>query len=181
MNHLIHAQVSAAIYFDKFRNRRETSAIDSTPPTPPGSSKYEADAFNDVKTDVMFDNGNDVNDDGVDDDSDNDDEETTNGQVTAVSTPSNDKKPDRHQQQQQQPQQLPTPTQSSACLPTAVAVAAAPTPKTATSRASAKPNLPLKTQVTLKSPIEGSNLGPFHRPEEFIERIVNNLTSQGLI
>ena len=52
---------------------------------------------------------------------------------------------------------------------------------TAVSSSSAKLSLPLKTQVTLKSPIEGSNLGPFHKPEEFIERITNNLASQGIV
>ena len=51
--------------------------------------------------------------------------------------------------------------------------------QSAVSNSSAKLSLPLKTQVTLKSPIEGSNLGPFHKPEEFIERITNNLSSQG--
>ncbi len=48
-----------------------------------------------------------------------------------------------------------------------------------TATASAKLSIQLKTIVTLKSPIEGSNLGPYHKPEEFMERIVNNLTSQG--
>ena len=57
--------------------------------------------------------------------------------------------------------------------------AAGTTRQSAVSNSSAKLSLPLKTQVTLKSPIEGSNLGPFHKPEEFIERITNNLSSQG--
>lgn len=37
--------------------------------------------------------------------------------------------------------------------------------------------LPLKTQITLKSPLEGHNLGPFHRPEEFLHRTLDNLNS----
>ena len=37
--------------------------------------------------------------------------------------------------------------------------------------------LPLKTKVTLKSPLEGHNLNPFHKPEDFLERTVANLTS----
>ena len=37
--------------------------------------------------------------------------------------------------------------------------------------------LPLKTKVTLKSPLEGHNLNPFHKPEDFLERTVTNLTA----
>ena len=37
--------------------------------------------------------------------------------------------------------------------------------------------LALKTQVTLKSPLEGHNLGPFHKPEEFLQRTLDNLSS----
>ena len=37
--------------------------------------------------------------------------------------------------------------------------------------------LALKTQVTLKSPLEGHNLGPFHKPEEFLQRTLDNLAS----
>ena len=37
--------------------------------------------------------------------------------------------------------------------------------------------LPLKTQITLKSPLEGHNLGPFHKPEEFLQRTLDNLAS----
>ena len=37
--------------------------------------------------------------------------------------------------------------------------------------------LPLKTKVTLKSPLEGHNLNPFHKPDDFLERTVTNLTS----
>ncbi len=37
--------------------------------------------------------------------------------------------------------------------------------------------LALKTQTTLKSPLEGHNLGPFHRPEEFLQRTLDNLAS----
>ncbi len=37
--------------------------------------------------------------------------------------------------------------------------------------------LPLKTQVTLRSPLDGHNLGPFHKPEEFLERTMENLAS----
>ena len=37
--------------------------------------------------------------------------------------------------------------------------------------------LPVKTNVTLKSPLEGHNLGPFHRPEEFLQRTLDNLAS----
>ena len=36
--------------------------------------------------------------------------------------------------------------------------------------------LPLKTQTTLKSPLEGHNLGPFHKPEEFLQRTMDNLS-----
>ena len=36
--------------------------------------------------------------------------------------------------------------------------------------------LPLKTQTTLKSPLEGHNLGPFHKPEEFLQRTLDNLS-----
>lgn len=38
--------------------------------------------------------------------------------------------------------------------------------------------LPLKTQLTLKSPLEGHNLGPFHKPEEFLRRTLDNLASE---
>ena len=38
--------------------------------------------------------------------------------------------------------------------------------------------LPLKTQITLKSPLEGHNLGPFHRPEEFLQRTLDRLMSE---
>ena len=37
--------------------------------------------------------------------------------------------------------------------------------------------LAVKTQVTLKSPLEGHNLGPFHKPEEFLQRTLDNLAS----
>lgn len=37
--------------------------------------------------------------------------------------------------------------------------------------------LPLKTQVTLKSPLDGNNLGPYHKPEEFLQRTITNLAS----
>ena len=35
--------------------------------------------------------------------------------------------------------------------------------------------LPLKTKVTLKSPLEGQKLDPYHKPEEFLDRTVANL------
>ena len=38
--------------------------------------------------------------------------------------------------------------------------------------------LPVKTQTTLKSPLEGHNLGPFHKPEEFLGRTMDNLTHE---
>ena len=38
--------------------------------------------------------------------------------------------------------------------------------------------LPVKTQTTLKSPLEGHNLGPFHKPEEFLGRAMDNLTHE---
>ena len=37
--------------------------------------------------------------------------------------------------------------------------------------------LPLKTQTTLKSPLDGHNLGPFHKPEEFLQRTLDGLAS----
>ena len=38
--------------------------------------------------------------------------------------------------------------------------------------------LPVKTQTTLKSPLEGHNLGPFHKPEEFLGRAMDNLAHE---
>ena len=38
--------------------------------------------------------------------------------------------------------------------------------------------LPVKTQTTLKSPLEGHNLGPFHKPEEFLQRTIDNLAHE---
>ena len=38
--------------------------------------------------------------------------------------------------------------------------------------------LPVKTQTTLKSPLEGHNLGPFHKPEEFLGRTMDNLVHE---
>ena len=35
--------------------------------------------------------------------------------------------------------------------------------------------LPLKTKITLKSPLEGQKLDPYHKPEEFLVRTVANL------
>ena len=33
--------------------------------------------------------------------------------------------------------------------------------------------LPVKTQSTLKSPLEGHNLNPIHKPEEFLQKTVD--------
>ena len=38
--------------------------------------------------------------------------------------------------------------------------------------------LPVKTQTTLKSPLDGHNLGPFHKPEEFLQRAIDNLAHE---
>jgi hypothetical protein len=98
-----------------------------------------------------------------------------NGQVTVVSTPNAGRKsiePPTPSQPQQQHHHPPTPPSAATTTTTTTATAT-------TTVTSAKGSLPLKTQVTLKSPLDGSNLGPFHKPEEFIDRIVNNLTSQG--
>ena len=35
--------------------------------------------------------------------------------------------------------------------------------------------MPLKTKITLKSPLEGQKLDPYHKPEEFLVRTVANL------
>ena len=37
--------------------------------------------------------------------------------------------------------------------------------------------LPVKTQSTLKSPLEGHNLNPIHRPEEFLQKTIDSLSS----
>ena len=37
--------------------------------------------------------------------------------------------------------------------------------------------LPLKTRITLKSPLEGQKLDPYHNPQEFLARTVVNLSS----
>ena len=35
--------------------------------------------------------------------------------------------------------------------------------------------LPLKTKITLKSPLDGQKLDPYHNPKEFLDRAVANL------
>jgi hypothetical protein len=132
-----------------FFNRKQLSIVES-PSRPESSPKTETS---------KSETSNDVNEDDEDEnDGDVVDEMASN--VTIVSTtPTNDvtsrsNKTSALSRQQQQQQS-----------------------RTAT--ASAKLSIQLKTIVTLKSPIEGSNLGPYHKPEEFMERIVNNLTSQG--
>jgi hypothetical protein len=58
-----------------------------------------------------------------------------------------------------------------------------PPPGTAASTASSVVSvanlhfLPVKTVQTLKSPMDGNNLGPFHKPEEFLTRTMDNLAS----
>lgn len=37
--------------------------------------------------------------------------------------------------------------------------------------------LPVKTQSTLKSPLEGHNLNPIHKPEEFLQKTLDSLSS----
>ena len=36
--------------------------------------------------------------------------------------------------------------------------------------------LPLKTHTNLKSPLDGHNLNPFHKPEEFLQRTLDSLS-----
>ena len=73
----------------------------------------------------------------------------------------------------EQPPPVP-PTSSTYSRPTAPNTAAS---VTSTVSVSNLHYLAVKTQVTLKSPLEGHNLGPFHKPEEFLQRTLDNLAS----
>lgn len=83
----------------------------------------------------------------------------------------------------EQPLEPPTPS----AAPSSSTFATRPQPGNGTAHSTTAPGsgvsmghlnfLPVKTQSTLKSPLEGHNLNPIHKPEEFLQKTLDSLSS----